>query len=161
MASLRGLIGEAWSELCGGVAWVAIYKDGRSWQAEAFYPEGGDVENGLIFSAEDYREMEQIVGIDHKAIYLNGNYFGGLEDQYPEGLKGFSLDKLTDEVLYLYEARLHQLRGDFLEGMVVPLEGSQRTVDGIIADAIGKSVDLNQNQDVSSKNSIDFGFGKN
>lgn len=120
MSSLRGLIGEAWSEICGGVAWVAIYKDGRSWQAETFYPEGGDIENGLVFTAEDYREMERIVCVDHKAIYLNGNYFGGLADHFPDGLIGFSLDKLVDEVLYLYEARLHQFKGDFLECMVVP-----------------------------------------
>lgn len=120
MANLRELIKDHKDEICNGIAWVAIYKDGRSWQVDAFYPEGGDVEDGLVFAVEDYREMERIVGVDRKAIYLNGSYFGGLADQFPDGLKGLSLNKLVDEIEYIYEARLHQFKGDFLETMVVP-----------------------------------------
>ena len=131
MSSLRGLIGELWSEICNGVAWVALYRDGRSWQAEAFYPESGDYETGYVLSEDDYREIERIKEIDHKAICINGFYMGGLED--------FSLKELEDKILYFYEDRLHQLQGDFIGGLVVPFEEVKGTVDGLIAGAEARS----------------------
>lgn len=114
MSSLRGLIGECWEELMNGVAWIAIYKDGRSWQAEAFYPESGDYEDGYVLSKDDYEEIERISGIDHKAICVNGYYMGFGED--------FTLKELETKILYFYENRLNQLQGDFIGGLAVPVE---------------------------------------
>lgn len=133
MSSLRGLIGEALSEIRGGVAWVAIYKDGRSWQAEAFYPEDGDYENGYVFDEYDYARMKEIGEIDGKALCINGDYAGGFED--------FTLKELEDKIFEFYVCRHHQL-WHFVDDFVVPPEISmkkQGTVDGIIAGAEARS----------------------
>lgn len=130
MSSLRGLIGECWEELMNGVAWICLYKQGRSWQAEAFYPESGDYENGYVLSKDDYEEIERISEVDHKAICVNGYYMGFGED--------FTLKELENKVLYFYENRLNQLRGDFLGGICIPpAELSQ--VDSIITRAQGRT----------------------
>lgn len=112
MASLKQVIRDNRFEITNTVAWVAIYKDGRSWMAEAFYPKDGDYENGYVLDEYDYGRMKEIVDTDHKAICINGDYMGGLED--------FTLDELENKILWFYERRLHQLQGDFLECMVVP-----------------------------------------
>lgn len=130
MSSLRGLIGEAWSEISNGVAWIAIYKDGRSWQAEAFYPESGDYENGYVLSDDDYREIDRISGIDHKAICVNGYYMGFGED--------FTLKELENKILYFYEKRLNQLQGDFIGGICVPPDALAQ-VDSLLAKAQERS----------------------
>ena len=131
MSSLRGLVGECRDELVNGVAWVVLYKGGRSWQAEAFYPVSGDYEDGFVFDSEDYDRMKEIAAIDHKAICINGDYVGGFAD--------FTLDELEKKILWFYESRLHQLSGDFIGGLVVPLEDIKGTVDELLAGAVERS----------------------
>lgn len=137
MASLRQVIRDNRYEICNNIAWVAIYKDGRSWMAEAFYPEDGDYENGYVFDAYDYGRMKEIVDTDHKAICINGDHMGGFED--------FALEELENKILWFYESRYHQLQQDFLECFVVPPEvakESQESIDSIISDAAGKSEEI-------------------
>ena len=37
MASLRDMVSEYQDDLRNGVAWLAFWREGRSWQAEAFH----------------------------------------------------------------------------------------------------------------------------
>lgn len=37
MASLRDMVSEYQDDLRNGIAWLAFWREGRSWQAEAFH----------------------------------------------------------------------------------------------------------------------------
>lgn len=115
MASLKEQIRYYRDELCEGIAWVAIYKKGRSWEMRCFWQEDGSYEDGLVFSSEDYAELVEISKIDHKAICING-YYNGLGAD-------FTLAEIEGKVLYFYDGRMNQLQGDFLGGLAIPPEG--------------------------------------
>ena len=68
MASLRTMVGRFRDELREGVAYVAFWKNGRSWGAEAFWldPRYNTIEE------DDTREMWQIINTDPNAIIVNG-----------------------------------------------------------------------------------------
>ena len=68
MASLRTMVGRFRNELREGVAYVAFWKNGRSWGAEAFWldPRYNTIEE------DDTREMWQIINTEPNAIIVNG-----------------------------------------------------------------------------------------
>jgi hypothetical protein len=111
MASLKQIVSTYRDEIIDGIAWVAIFKRGRSWSAEAYWPEDGSYEDGYVFDGFEIQLMEEIAQIDHKAICINGYYMGFGED--------FTLEDIENKVRYFYEERRNQLSGDFLECMVV------------------------------------------
>ena len=109
MASLKDIIKEEYSTIADGIAWVTIYKDGRSWKSASFWEEDGSYDEGLVFSADDMEELRNISQIDNKAICINGYYMGFGED--------FTLKEMEDKILWMYTERLNQLKGDFLGGL--------------------------------------------
>jgi len=91
MASLRDTVKDYQEELRDGIAWVAFWKTGRSWNAEYFHLEMGD-----ILYPEDRSRMEEIKQADPTAVVVNGYYSGYLgEDR--------NLDELTAGVRRHYE----------------------------------------------------------
>ena len=73
MASLRTMVGRFRDELREGVAYVAFWKNGRSWGAEAFWLDPGYFEDyGDAIEEDDAREMRQIINTDPNAIIVNG-----------------------------------------------------------------------------------------
>lgn len=112
MASLSRICTRIRSNITGGTAWVAIWKEGRSWEAYAFWPEGGDHEDGYIFSYEDQDRMAEILRKDHKAIILNGTHttFDDID-----GLMPLTLGNLIE---FDYYNRLKQMYY-FYESMVI------------------------------------------
>ena len=106
MASLKDIIKEEYSTIADGIAWVAIYKEGRSWKSDYFYEESGSYDEGLVFSADDMEELRRISRVDNKAICINGYYMGFGED--------FTQKEMEDKILWMYTERLNQLKGDFL-----------------------------------------------
>ena len=91
MASLRDTVKDYQEELRDGIAWVAFWKTGRSWNAEYFHLEMGD-----ILYPEDKSRMEEIKQADPAAVVVNGYYSGYLgEDR--------NLDELTAGVRRHYE----------------------------------------------------------
>ncbi len=128
MASLKNVVRDHRDEIVGGSAWVAIWKDGRSWEAQAFYPAGGSYEYGYDFSPQDYEAMMAISGADHKAICVNGQYTAEYFDdgEIDWRLGELSVDAIEEKLLYFYEARLKQLKGDFLDGFVCPPEAEKK-----------------------------------
>lgn len=68
MASLRTMVGRFRNELREGVAYVAFWKNGRSWGAEAFWLDP----RYNIIEEDDTREMWQIINTDPNAIIVNG-----------------------------------------------------------------------------------------
>lgn len=111
MASLKQIVKEYRDEIVDGIAWVAIYKTGRSWNAVAVWPEDGGYDEGYILDECDLAELKAISCLDYKAICFNGYYMGFGED--------FTNDELAAKVQWFYEGRMNQLQGDFLECMVV------------------------------------------
>ncbi len=102
MASLRDTVKEYQEELRDGIAWVAFWKEGRSWNAESFHLE---VDGTL--DPFDRSRLEEIKSTDPAAVILNGYYCGQLGED-------MSLDKLTAGVRYHYENSMNDLDG-FIE----------------------------------------------
>ena len=99
MASLRDTVKEYQEELRDGIAWVAFWKEGRSWNAELFHLE---VDGTL--EPFDRSRLEEIKAADPAAVILNGYYCGHLGED-------MSLDELTAGVRYHYENSRNDLDG--------------------------------------------------
>ena len=83
MASLRDTVKDYQEELRDGIAWVAFWKTGRSWNAEYFHLEMSD-----YIYPEDRSRMEEIKQADPAAVVVNGYYSGYLGED-------MNLDELT------------------------------------------------------------------
>ena len=99
MASLRDSVKDYQEELRDGIAWVAFWKEGRSWNAELFHLE---VDGTL--EPFDRSRLEEIKTTDPAAVILNGYYCGHLGED-------MSLDELTAGVRYHYENSMNDLDG--------------------------------------------------
>ena len=99
MASLRDSVKDYQEELRDGIAWVAFWKEGRSWNAELFHLE---VDGTL--EPFDRSWLEEIKAADPAAVILNGYYCGHLGED-------MSLDELTAGVRYHYENGRNDLDG--------------------------------------------------
>ena len=99
MASLRDTVKGYQDELRDGIAWVAFWKQGRSWNAEYFHL---DMDDTLY--PEDRSRLEEIKSTDPAAVILNGYYCGHLGED-------MSLDELTAGVRYHYENSMNDIDG--------------------------------------------------
>ena len=97
MASLRDTVKDYQDELRDGIAWVAFWKQGRSWNAEYFHL---DMDDTLY--PEDRSRLEEIKAADPAAVILNGYYCGHLGGD-------MSLDELTAGVRYHYENSMNDI----------------------------------------------------
>ena len=102
MASLRDTVKDYQEELRDGIAWVAFWKTGRSWNAEYFHLEMGD-----YIYPEDRSRMEEIKQADPAAVVVNGYYSGYLGEN-------MNLDELTAGVRRHYENGYSNI-GEFIE----------------------------------------------
>ena len=76
MASLRDVVSEYQDDLRNGIAWLAFWREGRSWQAEAFHL---DLDDTLY--PEDRARLAEIQAADPRAIVVNGYYSGYLSEE--------------------------------------------------------------------------------
>lgn len=132
MASLRKVVSEYRDELRDGIAWVAFWKEGRSWKAECFYVEVDD-----SISAEDMKRLKGIQSIDPNAVVLNGYYCGHIGEEmnvteltasvrchYENGFNGIASfiesydDSLSPEMIEKAKAAAHSIGLPFSERMV-------------------------------------------
>ena len=97
MASLRDTVKDYQDELRDGIAWVAFWNQGRSWNAEYFHL---DMDDTLY--PEDRSRLEEIKSTDPAAVILNGYYCGHLGGD-------MSLDELTAGVRYHYENSMNDI----------------------------------------------------
>ena len=108
MAALKDVIKAEYEVISDGMAWVVIYKNGRSWESATFWEEDnyGDC---VDFCKEDIEEMKTIAQIDSNAICINGYQMGF----------GYDLSRAQTEnkVLWMYSSHLNQLRGDFISAL--------------------------------------------
>ena len=73
MASLRDTVKQYQEELRDGIAWIAFWREGRSWNGEDFYLDAGD-----SLTAEQKSRLEEIRQKDPAAVILNSYYCGYL-----------------------------------------------------------------------------------
>ena len=76
MASLRDVVSEYQDDLQNGIAWLAFWHEGRSWQAEAFHL---DLDDTLY--PEDRARLAEIQAADPRAVVVNGYYSGYLGEE--------------------------------------------------------------------------------
>ena len=76
MASLRDMVSEYQDDLQNGIAWLAFWREGRSWQAEAFHL---DLDDTLY--PEDRARLAEIQAAGPRAIVVNGYYSGYLSEE--------------------------------------------------------------------------------
>lgn len=67
MAALAKIASTYSIEIVNGIAWVAIWKEGRSWNAQYYY-----IDEDEQIEAEDLKEMREILKKDPNAVMLNG-----------------------------------------------------------------------------------------
>ena len=91
MASLRDTVKQYQGELRDGIAWVAFWREGRSWNGEDFYLDAGD-----SLTAEQKSRLEEIRQKDPTAVILNSYYCGYLAGD-------MTVDELTAGVRRHYE----------------------------------------------------------
>ncbi len=102
MASLRNVVKDCQNELRDGIAWVAFWREGRSWKSESFYLEMDDT-----ISPDDLWWLKEARKKDPAAIALNTYYCGHLAGD-------MNLDELTAGVRWQYENG-YNLLSDFIE----------------------------------------------
>ena len=129
MASLRDMVSEYQDDLRNGVAWLAFWREGRSWQAEAFHL---DLDDTLY--PEDRARLAEIQAADPRAVVVNGYYSGylgeemnvaelaaGVRHHYDNGLNNISpfmeahSDELPPDVLEEAREKAHAAGLPFYE----------------------------------------------
>ena len=129
MASLRDMVSEYQDDLRNGIAWLAFWREGRSWQAEAFHL---DLDDTLY--PEDRARLAEIQAADPRAIVVNGYYSGylseemsvaelaaGVRHHYDNGLNNIALfmeahsDELPPDVLEAAREKAHAAGLPFYE----------------------------------------------
>ena len=102
MASLRYIVKQYQEELRDGIAWIAFWRVGRSWNGDYFYLEANDA-----LTAKDKSRLEEIRQKDPAAVMLNSYYCGYL------GVD-MTVDELTAGVRRHYENGYNSV-ADFIE----------------------------------------------
>ena len=80
MAGIRKIAKEYRDEIMEGIAWVAVWKTGKGWNAKAFWLDHDD-----RIEADDVEEVKGILAEDAFAVFINEYYCahmgeGTLED---------------------------------------------------------------------------------
>ena len=83
MASIRQIAQDVLYEARDGIAWIALYKEGRSWNAECFW---GLFDKQEVFTTdypEDAERLREILSIDPNAIFVNAylHNLGPIDDE--------------------------------------------------------------------------------
>ena len=97
MASLRDTVKEYQDDLRSGIAWLAFWREGRSWHGEAFHLDM----SGYLYPGDKMR-LAEIQAADPKAVVVNGYYSGYLGEE-------MSMDELAAGVRHHYENGLSNI----------------------------------------------------
>ena len=97
MASLRDTVREYQDDLRSSIAWLAFWREGRSWHGEAFHLDMSD-----YLYPEDKMRLAEIQAADPKAVVVNGYYSGYLGEE-------MSVDELAAGVRHHYENGLSNI----------------------------------------------------
>lgn len=97
MAGIREIAREYRDEIMDGIAWVAIWKTGKSWNARAFWL---NTDTDMI-EDEEMQEARDIVAADANAIFINEYYCAHMGDGKQEDFAGAGIpDKESAEGIH-------------------------------------------------------------
>ena len=92
MASLREIAAANAEEIRDGIAWVIVWKTGRSWHAKPVWLNSETDKLG----PEDEKQVQEILQQDPNAVMINGYYSGHLGES-------MTLKELEDGIRWHYE----------------------------------------------------------
>lgn len=104
MAALREIAAAYADEIREGIAWVIIWKTGRSWHAEAIWlnPETEKVK------PEDWPKVDEILKQDPAAVMVNGYYCGHFGE-------GMTVKEIEAGIRWHYENGIRLKDSDVME----------------------------------------------
>ena len=133
MASIRNAAQWVLDDCRDGIGWVAIWKEGRSWESERIY--GVDFnERAYTAKIDDPEELERlqaILAIDPRAIIVN-SYYHNLGDT-----ECMTRDTLADALRWQYELQ-NATVANFLENIVQDAQEPADHVEQIAANDLDK-----------------------
>lgn len=97
MASLRVEAQDVLAEARDGIAWIAVWKNGRSWNTMTFWPDDVDENGNPTFDNFDIEGLLNIAKTDPGAIIVN-SYWHNLGDT-----ECMNRDSLADVLRWQYE----------------------------------------------------------
>lgn len=118
MAALNAIAREYADEIRDGIAWVIVWKTGRSWNAEAFWLNCDDD----TFELEDMDRAREILEQDPNAVMVNGYYCGHFGE-------GMTVAELAAGIRWHYENSHNTLK----DSTAFPPEPMERP-EGLPAD---------------------------
>lgn len=75
MASLRNCARSIREEAADGICWIALWKEGRSWNVDTVWPEDMLYDEGVMtLEADDLERLREIMKADPNAILVSGEY---------------------------------------------------------------------------------------
>ena len=100
MAAINAIAREWADEIRDGIAWVIVWKTGRSWNAQAVWLNCDDD----TFEPEDLELAREILEKDPKAVMVNGYYCGHFGE-------GMTVAELAAGIRWHYENGCNMLDG--------------------------------------------------
>lgn len=116
MASIRQAAQKVLQEAREGIAWIIIWKEGRSWNAEPFWAEVEDEGSRLTFEEPDTEKIRAILRADPKAVIVNG-YYSNLGDS----------ESMTRDSLAAAMRRQYNLGSSLLDDKIIHNEEKANT----------------------------------
>lgn len=131
MASIRKAAQWVLDDCRDSIGWVAIWKEGRSWESDRIYGVDFDERTytATIDDADELEKLQAILTIDPHAIIVNG-YYHNLGD--PECM---TRDTLADALRWQYELQ-HATVADFIEYLVQPAQDTAADEEPIASTAL-------------------------
>ena len=80
-----------------GIGWIALWKEGRGWSTETFWPDYNEKENRLAFDVDDLARIAEILKADPNAILVN-SYVHNLG-----GMESVTREELADALRWQYD----------------------------------------------------------
>lgn len=117
MADIKTIAKDVLDVAEDAIAWIAIWKTGRSWNACPFWGEYNQQTNELVFNEEDVEKVLEIAEADSGAILING-YHTNIGWEEGETL---TVSTLADGIRYQYECKTFLL-SNYLPVMPKPAD---------------------------------------
>jgi hypothetical protein len=104
MATLREIAKDNIVEAAEGICWIALWKSGRTWDAELFWVEYDERARCFMIDEDDQQRVREILSDDYDAVFVNGYYdnLGPMEDM--------TISSLTDGLRFQYTVKGSLLR---------------------------------------------------
>lgn len=146
MASIRKAAQWVLDDCRDGIGWVAIWKEGRSWESERIYGVDFDERTytAKIDDPEEQERLQAILAIDPHAIIVN-SYYHNLGDT-----ECMTRDTLADALRWQYELQ-NATVANFLENIVQDTQDAPADESKILPAELGT---MTENEDATEDEQV-------